>query len=152
VVQRHPFWWLKLGDFGVSKAVADGLRTRVGTRAYMAPELIDAKIGKYTSAVDMWSLGCVVYWVLTQAIPFPSFGVTSTSDLIKDEKKFPIEALREKKVSEDGIQFLQNLIVANPSSRLSASKALEHTWLRKLQKWGCELEQKARQRDIPEVR
>jgi serine/threonine protein kinase len=65
VVQRHPFWWLKLGDFGVAKAVADGLRTRVGTMAYMAPELIDAKIGKYTSAVDMWSLGCVVYWVLT---------------------------------------------------------------------------------------
>lgn len=43
---RHGI--LKLGDFGISKALAPGklhARTMVGTPCYMSPELVEDKVG-----------------------------------------------------------------------------------------------------------
>jgi serine/threonine/tyrosine protein kinase RAD53 len=154
VVQRYPFWWLKLGDFGVSKAIAERLVTVVGTTDYAAPELFDPTTQEYTSAVDMWSLGCLTYWVLTGAIPFPGYGVggTSVHDFIRDKTHFPVEPLQEENVSPKGIDFLQSLIVAKASDRVSATRALQHPWLAKLQQWGQSLEQRAKSRGHPQVR
>lgn len=41
VVQKQPQWWVKLGDFGLSKERTDqtAFRTQAGTQQYMAPEL-----------------------------------------------------------------------------------------------------------------
>lgn len=67
---------MKIADFGISKRFKDTtLRTRVGSTAYMAPELIgmlpkELKDETYTNAVDIWSLGCVVHQLLTAEIPF----------------------------------------------------------------------------------
>ena len=63
-----------VGDFGISKvldaaagqnqtttAEADG--GRVGTKRYMAPEILDRK--DYSNKADIWSLGCVLFELLT---------------------------------------------------------------------------------------
>ena len=65
---------VKVGDFGISKvldsapganqmtaAEADG--GRVGTKRYMAPEILDRK--DYSNKADIWSLGCVLFELLT---------------------------------------------------------------------------------------
>ena len=54
----------KLGDFGVARVAdtASGASTRVGTMNYMAPEVFRGK--KYTSSVDIYSLGLVMYQLL----------------------------------------------------------------------------------------
>ncbi|KAF3479608.1 uncharacterized protein GIQ15_06584 [Arthroderma uncinatum] len=64
VVSKGPRWWVKIGDFGLSKRVEEStaLKTRIGTFHYMAPEMrrhSGRRVGNpgYTSAVDMWSLG-----------------------------------------------------------------------------------------------
>ncbi|RDL34580.1 uncharacterized protein BP5553_07708 [Venustampulla echinocandica] len=49
---------IKLTDFGVSKASGD-LSTFCGTRCYLAPEVYNKT--RYTSAVDIWSLGVVAF-------------------------------------------------------------------------------------------
>jgi calcium/calmodulin-dependent protein kinase I len=40
VVQKQPQWWVKLGDFGLSKQRTEqtAFRTQAGTQQYMAPE------------------------------------------------------------------------------------------------------------------
>lgn len=55
----------KLGDFGVAKSTQiNSARDKVGTYSYMAPEVYRGK--GYTSSVDIYSLGMVLYWLLNE--------------------------------------------------------------------------------------
>ena len=62
---------IKLGDFGFAKRLADapeGLRTRCGTPAFVAPESL---LGvPYGSSVDCWSCGVILYLLLGGYPPF----------------------------------------------------------------------------------
>lgn len=63
----------KLLDFGIAKLLGDdsaGLDTEhpVGTPHYMPPELLDG--ASATPAVDVWSMGIVLYRCLTGELPF----------------------------------------------------------------------------------
>lgn len=58
VHSRNPLH-IKLSDFGFSKENQDGLKTGCGTRSYTAPEVYMGQ--RYDEAVDIWSLGVVVF-------------------------------------------------------------------------------------------
>ena len=64
---------VKLSDFGLSRVFDDSsfMKTMCGTPAYVAPEvLMSAGTGGYTDAVDMWSLGVIMYVMLSGFHPF----------------------------------------------------------------------------------
>ncbi|KAI9778689.1 MAG: hypothetical protein M1839_007920 [Geoglossum umbratile] len=136
VVQKPPAsnWWVKIGDFGISKRAQDGLtalRTQVGTLAYEAPEIrgyvdTDEPTSVYDNAVDMWSMGCVIYRIATQNLPFPTPG--AVFKFCHGILPFPEQLLRAK-ISTDGTEFVKTLISPNPRDRLSAASALEALWL-----------------------
>lgn len=157
---------IKLADFAASKSTIDtGLRTIVGTSGYMAPELLGMLPRTrrtreiYTNAVDLWSLGCVLYVALTLEMPFcldPSNSSTESLSLdpastdsrsldsgvpyridmylfyefCSDRYPFPIGALHRHQVSTGGIDFIQRLLAADPRHRISAIDALESRWIR----------------------
>lgn len=60
---------IKLGDLGVSKIMTDyANNTRVGTPLFLAPELVSKS--QYNFKIDIWSLGCLVYFMCTLQPPF----------------------------------------------------------------------------------
>ncbi|MCJ1424382.1 hypothetical protein MMC29_002270 [Sticta canariensis] len=79
IVCKGPDWWVKIADFGISKRATEGhtvLRTQIGTPAFAAPEVLgcfqldDTSIDSYTNAVDIWSLGVMIFRILTSKPPF----------------------------------------------------------------------------------
>jgi serine/threonine protein kinase len=60
---------LKIADFGSAFLIGSEPRGYVGSPGYSAPELL-ASPPAYSPAVDMWSLGCVIYQLLTESVLF----------------------------------------------------------------------------------
>lgn len=64
---------VKLADFGLAKIIGEEsfTTTLCGTPSYVAPEILaEGKNRKYTKAVDIWSLGVVLYICLCGFPPF----------------------------------------------------------------------------------
>ncbi|EGR27184.1 protein kinase domain protein [Ichthyophthirius multifiliis] len=62
---------IKLADFGIAKILSctrDKAKTFIGTPYYLAPELIQNK--PYTTKVDIWSLGVLIYELCALKQPF----------------------------------------------------------------------------------
>ncbi|KAL4721325.1 hypothetical protein ACJJTC_018849 [Scirpophaga incertulas] len=72
--------FIKIVDFGLSNTWSGGgcLRTPCGSLEYAAPELfVDGR--KYGPEVDLWSIGVIVYGMVTGGLPFGSGGGTQGS-------------------------------------------------------------------------
>ena len=61
---------IKIGDFGLAKIVSSDkmMQTACGTPGYVAPEIL--KNTGYDKAVDMWSIGMILYILLSGFPPF----------------------------------------------------------------------------------
>ncbi|KAH7680513.1 serine/threonine-protein kinase unc-51-like protein, partial [Aphelenchoides avenae] len=73
---------LKIADFGVSRYLSEeaAASTVAGTPVYMAPELLQAYLnrqhGQYTTSVDLWSIGVIIFECLTGERPFQGEDLT----------------------------------------------------------------------------
>ncbi|KAF4634226.1 hypothetical protein G7Y89_g3896 [Cudoniella acicularis] len=135
VVQKSP-WWVKIGDFGISKRVSNddtALHTATGTPHYLAPEVFhyvetgeDEETSSYTNAVDIWSFACVVYQMVALQVPFPNYPISLVKFCKDGAFPEPPLALR---TSILGIDFIKKVLVALPQARPSAEDLLEEEWL-----------------------
>lgn len=65
---------VKLADFGIVRVLSNDksrATTKIGTPAYMAPEIFDDQ-STYGLPVDMWSMGIILYQLHTLELPFKS--------------------------------------------------------------------------------
>lgn len=118
---------LKLIDFGLSTHFTPGhkLSRVVGSSYYIAPQVLKKS---YTEACDIWSLGVIVYMLLSGAPPF----VGPTEEVIQDrilsgKYSFPHELFCD--VSEDALAFASCLLSYEEKDRFTAKQALNHSWL-----------------------
>ncbi|XP_042763658.1 cGMP-dependent protein kinase 1 isoform X3 [Panthera tigris] len=111
--------YTKLVDFGFAKKIGFGKKTWTfcGTPEYVAPEIILNK-GHDISA-DYWSLGILMYELLTGSPPFSGPDPMKTYNIILrgiDMIEFP------KKIVKNAANLIKKLCRDNPSERLGNLK------------------------------
>lgn len=136
-----------------------GLTEYVVTRWYRAPEIMLA-CQEYSSAIDMWSVGCIFAELLARAPLFPGedyiaqlrlicekVGRPSEKDLdfVTSEraKRFmaslpnkppmsPAELFPVHKDEKDALDLVMRMLQIHPKKRITIDKAIEHAFLESL--------------------
>ena len=108
--------YIKITDFGLSKEnISDNSSAKsfCGTPEYLAPEVIEGK--GHGQAVDWWSLGSILYEMLTGMPPFYSKDREKLFNIIKTEQvKF------HKYLSKEAVDLLTKLFIKDPEKRLGS--------------------------------
>ena len=123
------------------------MKSKVGTPYYVAPEIL--KEESYTNKCDVWSIGCIAYFILTKKLPFQGTDEKETLKILEryyddnttiklfeedeegdagddDNDKKDIDVWDRLPLAKD---FVQCLLQPNPVKRLSAVTALNHPFL-----------------------
>ena len=118
---------LKLIDFGLSIPRNAGKeKYRCGTPYYMAPEMIN---GKYYYKSDMWSIGVILFIMVTGSFPFN--GPTRTEVFEQISKgKYNKKKLNKQKCSNELKDLIKKALIIDPSQRISIEEALQHEWFK----------------------
>uniref|UniRef100_A0A673KI50 cyclin-dependent kinase n=1 Tax=Sinocyclocheilus rhinocerous TaxID=307959 RepID=A0A673KI50_9TELE len=149
---------LKIGDFGLAREYGSPLKPYtpvVVTLWYRSPDLLlGAK--EYSTAVDMWSVGCIFGELLTQKPLFPGKSeIDQINKVFKDlgspsEKiwpgysempavkkmtftEYPYNNLRKRfgaLLSDQGFDLMNKFLTYCPAKRISADEALKHEYFR----------------------
>ena len=149
---------LKLCDFGSAKKLVKGEPniSYICSRYYRAPELIFGAT-EYTTAIDIWSTGCVIAEIVIGQPIFPGesasdqlveiikiLGTPSKQQILEmnpeyNEFKFPIiktypwtKFFKNKNIDEDFIDFINKLLCYEPNNRIKPLRALDHKFFDEL--------------------
>lgn len=124
---------LVLTDFGLSKDIGneneDKCNSIIGTPEYMAPEILKGE--EYDYGVDWWSLGCVIYDMMSGKPPFTGNSHKVIQDkILKNKLSLPFY------FSLDAKDLLNKLLNKNPQKRFQIDDNWEvfkkHRFFRKL--------------------
>ena len=116
---------IRLIDFGLSAEISmteNLFSTFCGSMPYIAPEI--TKKEDYSTAVDIWSAGVILYCMVTGSLPFYS---QNTHVLIKQIQES--EPFFPSYLSPDLVDLLKGLLSKDKNSRLTAASASVHPWI-----------------------
>ncbi|XP_078413060.1 ribosomal protein S6 kinase alpha-5-like isoform X1 [Cetorhinus maximus] len=128
---------IKIIDFGfarVKPSDSQPLKTPCFTLQYAAPEIF--KQNGYDESCDLWSLGVILYTMLSGLIPFQSMQRTvlsSTDEITRTLKEgnFSIVGETWNNVSQEAKELVQGLLTVDPNSRLKLSSSSFNNWFQK---------------------
>lgn len=148
---------LKIGDFGLAREYGSPIKPYtpvVVTLWYRAPELL-LGTKEYSTAIDMWSCGCIFAEFLTLKPIFPGRGdldqlnrIFKTLGTPSDKiwpgysslpahkrlsfANFPYNQLKKTfdtaTLTDKGLKLMNQLLTYNPDKRISAADAMKHDW------------------------
>jgi len=118
---------LKLIDFGLATQTVKDTKS-VGTPYYMSPELID---GISVPQSDVWSVGVILYQMLTGKYPFYTTG--DKNNLLDNIKKNPYNTkyLEEVECSDEIKDLIDKILVKDYNKRLTSEQCIQHPWFKK---------------------
>ena len=144
---------IKIADFGLARTFSNDNRhysQDVVTLWYRAPEILIGST-EYSSSIDMWSVGCIFFELLTRRVLFQSNG--AVPQLVEIFKRLGTPSLQDNpqlknlnidleltpgQLFEDylktfhlnflEIDLLKKLITLSPTNRICASQALSHPY------------------------
>ena len=120
---------LKITDFGLAKRLGnqDSTQTRagaiMGTPMYMAPEQAAGVSQELTSAADTYSLGAMLYELLTGQPPFSGESVMDTLHKVRTEEPVPPTRIQPK-LHRDLETICLKCLEKDPAKRYESAEAL----------------------------
>ncbi|KAF3933931.1 hypothetical protein ABW19_dt0206142 [Dactylella cylindrospora] len=127
-------WWVKIGDFGLSKKIEaslGGSSTIKGTIGFMAPELYEAFdkgiVVSDAKPGDMWSLGEIMFRLLVKQPVFES--TRRMWRYVDGYHELPLETLESKNCGQDALDFFSGLMARHPEERFTAEMAYTQSWM-----------------------
>ncbi|XVF85471.1 hypothetical protein PTKIN_Ptkin17bG0120700 [Pterospermum kingtungense] len=115
---------LKIADFGAAMELGESARSFQGTIRYMSPESVEG--GKTGGAMDIWSLGCVVFEMMTGELPW-QYCAYDVEDLLK---KIAMGSLNTPQdLSMAGRDFLVRCLARDPHERWTAHRLMTHPFV-----------------------
>ncbi|XP_015271979.1 PREDICTED: death-associated protein kinase 2-like, partial [Gekko japonicus] len=122
---------IKIIDFGLAQNLKEGttFKSLCGTPQYIAPEVINYEA--LSCATDMWSIGVITYILLSGMSPFQGETDTETlSNVVAGSYEFEDKYFSQ--TSELAKDFIRQLLVKEPGSRMTAAECLLHPWIKPL--------------------
>jgi len=116
---------IKIIDFGLARKIGpNNLNEVVGTPYYMAPEVLNANYGV---ECDMWSVGVLVYVMLSGYLPFAG---NNTNEVFAKILlgRVQMDQPEWKEISEDAKDMVRQLLTVNANDRMKVDEALSHDW------------------------
>ena len=126
---KRNIFSLKLIDFGLATFQEQEKKT-AGTPMYMSPEMVDGK-GTYVS--DIWSVGVVVYQMVTGKLPFDG-GENDENQILYEHIKndeYNKDTLNNVECSDDVKDFIDKALQKDIKKRMTVQEALNHPWIKK---------------------
>ena len=101
-------------------------KTRVGSPSYIAPEVLTSD--EYGFECDIWSLGVILYVMMSGYLPF---GGKTVSDVLSKVKRayYDYNLPAFDKISWNCKEFISKMLSYYPYNRPKASKALQHSFI-----------------------
>ncbi|KAM7502414.1 hypothetical protein LguiB_001318 [Lonicera macranthoides] len=132
---------LKATDFGLSVFYKQGevFKDIVGSAYYIAPEVLKRKYGP---EVDIWSIGVMLYILLSGVPPFwADFSYEITREIVETESEHGIfnAILRGHidftsdpwpSISPQAKDLVKKMLTVDPKQRMTAREVLNHPWIK----------------------
>jgi serine/threonine protein kinase len=123
---------IKVADFGLA-AVNRKPSTNCGTLEYMAPEQMNPPQGGYTSKVDIWAAGVVLYEMIAQCRPFERAALHGDRGLAQAVSTSNYERLADKPwiaeaYNPELLQMVDSMLQAAPARRPTAAVLLRGSY------------------------
>ena len=120
---------VRLIDFGLAKASTGpkSIDEIAGTPYYMAPEVLGSHYG---SQSDLWSLGVVLYTLVSGYLPFQGNSQLEVFTKIRNVD-YHFNHPEFKNISAECKDLVSKLLCGKPKDRITGQKALQHPWFKK---------------------
>ena len=113
---------VKLIDFGLACQLQQSMKQLAGTPYYIAPEVLSKNYGK---ECDIWSLGVVIYFMLSGQMPFDGRNLKELYRNIKTAK------LKMPSIFCDDLKdLITQMLKKDPAERITAQDAMKHNWFK----------------------
>lgn len=121
--------YIKLADFGFAARchTPKALTKQCGTPFFVSPEILMRQ--PYDQQSDMWSVGCIVFLLLSGNLPFMG---RSQKELFRKivSGKYEFDEDDWCDVSVEAKDMVIKLLVLDPDQRMSSTDALKHKWMK----------------------
>lgn len=118
---------LKIADFGWAVHAPNSRReTMCGTLDYLAPEIVKSQ--PYNYMVDLWTVGVLVFELLTGRAPFHDGNREVTRKrIVTASFQFPEDVT----LSSEAKDVIKRLLRKQPEERMSLAELVKHPWMLK---------------------
>ncbi|OWF40715.1 ribosomal protein S6 kinase alpha-5-like [Mizuhopecten yessoensis] len=128
---------IKIVDFGFAcrKPEKQMMQTPCFSLPYAAPEVLPGKMlprDGYDESCDLWSLGVILYTMLSGKVPFQTRGKADNASAIMNRIKvgeFDFSGAEWDDVSQPAKALIQGLLTVEPRKRLTMDNLLQIEWL-----------------------